>query len=123
MKLRILKPATLAGVGTFKPGTVVVIPNDIATGWLRTGKARVEDGTPWVPGEEPKEKKVASKPKPKENKAKSEPTKRQLKEAAAAEAETKAETEAKPKAKPKTKIEPDPVTASEPIVAPESESE
>lgn len=112
MKLRILRSATLPGVGSFKPGTVVIIPNDVAEGWLRSGVARVEDGTPWVPGAEPKLK-PRVKPRPKPKKAKSGPTARQIRERA----------EAQPKAKPKTKIEPDPVLVSESIVASESESE
>ena len=61
MKLRILKPATLPGVGTFNPGTVVIIPNDVAEGWLRNGTARVEDGTPWVAGEAKSKAKVKPK--------------------------------------------------------------
>lgn len=121
MKLRILKSSILAGVGTFKPGAVVIIPNDVAQGWLRNGAARVEDGTPWVPGAEttpePKVHKhyfrkdgtcaCGAVKGQKAKKSNSEPTARQIKEAASAEADKK------PKAKPKTQIEPDPVPVSE----------
>lgn len=122
MKLRILRPATLAGVGTFKPGTVVIIPSDVAEGWIKSGAARVEDGRPWVPGVEPETGPKAHKHYYRKDgtcacgavrgkKAKSEPTKRQLREAAA---------EAKAKAKPRTQIEPDPITP-EPTPEPEQE--
>lgn len=119
MKLRILRPATLPGVGTFNPGTVVVIPNDVAEGWIRNGKARVEDGTPWVPGAEPQLEPKAHKHYYRKNGvcacgavkkvkgSQSGPTARQIREAAATEAEAKA------KAKPKTQIEPDPISAPE----------
>lgn len=86
MKLRILKPATLAGVGTFNPGTVVVIPNDVAEGWIRNGTARVEDGTPWTP-----ETEAGTGTRPRK----------------------RTKSKAKPEAKPKTQIEPDPVPISE----------
>lgn len=48
MILRILKPATMVGVGTFPPGTVVNIPRTIAESWINAGIARFYDGSPFV---------------------------------------------------------------------------
>ena len=48
MILRILKTASLEGIGIFNPGTVVNIPKEIADKWVAEGIARFHDGSPFV---------------------------------------------------------------------------